>query len=215
MLQNIFFIKIATTSVANKIFCKIRNIFCCKLLYLKKMQQMKNHTTLKNILGLSQVEAAIYFGVSRGLWSMVVSGKRSLPLNGTIKLTALLQHLKKEKPLSEARQQFEKAELEKLQHKLQYDYTTIKMKQYKIAKEIARIENIRKECFAALEVSEFIENQEEKLPIDSFEKGIRLRAIRTLKQHDLYALTELQLKKENLEILKTTLEKKIKGLEKL
>jgi transcriptional regulator with XRE-family HTH domain len=175
---------------------------------------MKNNATLKNIIGLTQEESAVFFGVTPGHWSMINIGKRVLPSEGTIKLTALLQHLKKEKPLSEARQQFEKAELEKLQHKLQYDYTTIKIKQYKIAKEIARIENIRKECFAALEVAEFIENQEEKHPIDSFEKGIRSRAIRTLKQHDLYALTEFQLKKENLDILKTTLEKKIKGLEK-
>lgn len=171
---------------------------------------MKNKATLKNILGLSQVEAAIFFGVTPGHWSMITIGKRSLPSEGTIKLTAVLQHLKEEKPLSEARQQFEKAELEKLQHKLQYDYTTLKMKQYKIAKEITRIENIRKECFAALEVADFLENQEAKQPYDSFAESIRFRAMKTLKQHDLYTLVEFQLKKESLEILKTTLEKKIK-----
>jgi transcriptional regulator with XRE-family HTH domain len=175
---------------------------------------MKNQTSLKNILGLTQEEAAMYFGVSKGHWSMFVIGKRDLPLKATIKLTAVLQHLKAEKPLSEARQQLDKAELEKLQHKLQYDYTTIKMKQYKLAQKISSVENIRAECFAALEVADFLDKQEEKLPFDSFAETIRLRAIRTLKQHDLYALKQLQLKKENLEILKTTLEKKIKTLEK-
>ena len=175
---------------------------------------MKSNATLKNILGLSQEESAIYFGVTPGHWSMITIGKRSLPIEGTIKLAALLEHLKEEKPLSEARQQLEKAELEKLQYKLQYDYTNIKMKQYKLAQKISSVENIRAECFAALEVAEFIENQEEKHPIDSFDKGIRLRALITLKQHDLYALEQLQLKKESLEILKMTLEKKIKAFEK-
>lgn len=83
-----------------------------------------------------------------------------------------------------------------------------------MAQKISTIENIRKECFAALEVADFIENQEEKHPIDTFAESIRLRAIRTLKQYDLNALTELQLKKESLEILKTTLEKKMKTFEK-
>ena len=130
---------------------------------------------LKNILGLSQEEAAVFFGVTPGHWSMINIGKRVLPSEGTIKLSAVLQHLNKEKPLSEARQQFEKAELEKLQDKLQYDYTTLKMKQYKVAKEITRIENIRKECFAALEVADFLENQEAKQPYDSFAESIRFR----------------------------------------
>jgi transcriptional regulator with XRE-family HTH domain len=175
---------------------------------------MKNNTSLKNILGLTQEESAIYFGVTPGHWSMINIGKRSLPIEGTIKLAALLEHLKEEKPFSAARQQLEKAELEKLQHKLNYDCTTIKMKQYKLAQKISTIENIRKECFAALEVAEFIENQEEKYPIDSFDKGIRLRAMKTLKQYDLYTLTKLQIKMESLEILKPILEKKIKAFEK-
>ena len=174
---------------------------------------MKNYTTLKNIIGLTQEESAIYFGVTRGQWSMVATGKRSLPVEGTIKLGDLLQHLKEEKPVSVARQQIDKAEIENLQHKLQYDYTSVKMKLYKLAKKISVLENIRTECFAALEVADFLDNHKEKQPFESFAESIRLRALKTLKQHDLYALTELQLKKESLEILKTTLEKKMKAFQ--
>lgn len=65
---------------------------------------MKNNATLKSILGLTQEESAIFFGVTPGHWSMINIGKRVLPLKGTIKLSAVLQHLKAEKPLSEARQ---------------------------------------------------------------------------------------------------------------
>jgi transcriptional regulator with XRE-family HTH domain len=175
---------------------------------------MKKATTLKNIIGLTQEESAMYFGVTKGHWSMFVIGKRDLPLESSMKLGVLLQHLKGEKPFSEARQQLDKTELENLQHKLQQDYTTIKLKQYKLAKKISVIENIRKECFAALEVADFLESQEEKHPIGSFAKIIRLRAMKTLKQHDLYSLTELQLKKESLDILKMTLEKKMKAFQK-
>ncbi len=169
---------------------------------------MKSPTALKNVIGLTQEEAAMYFGVTEGHWSMFAIGKRDLPLESTIKLGDLLQHLKEEKPVSEARQQLDKAELENLQHKLQYDYTTVKMKLYRLTKKISVLENIRTECFAALEVADFLDNQKEKQPFDTFTESIRLRALKTLKQHDLYALTELQLKKESLEILKTTLEKK-------
>jgi len=172
---------------------------------------MKNHTTLKNILGLTQEEAAMYFGVTAGHWSMFVIGRRDLPLNAILKLKVILQHLKKKKPFSEVRQQLNKAEIDNLQHKLQQDYNAIQIKLYKLTQKISIIENIRTECFAALEVAEFLDNQEEKHPIDSFAESIRLRAMKTLKQHDLYALTELQLKKESLEILKKTLEKKMKG----
>lgn len=175
---------------------------------------MKNKYNLKKIIGLTQEEAAMLFGVTIGHWSMFVIGKRDLPSESTIKLGALLQHLKEEKPLSEARQKLDKVEIENLQHKLEYDYTSVKMKLYKVAKKISVIENIRAECFAALEVAEFIDNQEEKHPVGSLSRFIRLRAMKTLKQHDLYSLEELQLKKESLEILKTTLENKIKEIQK-
>ena len=155
----------------------------------------------------------MYFGITPGHWSMINIGKRSLPIEGTIKLAALLQHLKNKKPLSEARQQLDKAENEKLLQKLQQDTTDIRFKLYKLTKKISVIENIRKECFAALEVADFLDKQEEKHSIGSLSRFIRLRAMKTLKQHDLYSLTELQLKKESLEILKTTLEIKIKAFQ--
>ncbi len=166
------------------------------------------------MLGLTQEESAIFFGVTPGHWSMITIGKRSLPLEGTIKLTALLQHLKEDEPLSQARQQIDKVENETLKHKLQQDYKGIKFKLHKVDQKISKIENIRTECFAVLEVADFIDKQEEKYPIESFGKFIRMRAMKTLKQHDLYALTELQLKKESLEILKMTLEKKMKAIQK-
>ena len=175
---------------------------------------MKNET-IKNMLGLSQEEAAMFFGITRGQWSMFVSRKRDLPLAAIQKLASLLQYLQTEKPLSESRQELEKAEIETLQHKLQQDLLTIKIKQYKVVQKIIKMEATRKECFAALEVAQFIENQNDKHAIDSLADYIKKRVMKTLKQNDLYALTDLELKKENLEVQKLTLEKRIKGLKAL
>lgn len=175
---------------------------------------MKNTTTLKNILGLNQEESAMLMGVTEGHWSMIAIGKRDLPFEATIKLGVLLEHLNKEKPISEVRQQLEKAEKEKMQNQLQQDYKTIQMKEYRLAKKIATIEKIRTECFAALEVANFLDNQEEIHSIGLLSESIRLRATKTLKQHDLYALEELQLKKESLEVLKKMVEKRMKGFQK-
>lgn len=172
---------------------------------------MKDKTSLKNILGLTLEESAIFFGVSKGNWSMITIGKRSLPLEATIKLGDLLEYKKKEKPVSEARLQLDKAEQEKLQLQLQQDFKAIQYKLYNVTKKMATIEKIRTECFAALEVADFIDHQKVKQPIDGFAKAISSRVKDTLKQYDLYALEALQLKKESLENAKMTLEKRIKG----
>lgn len=171
------------------------------------MKQMKQQATLKSTIGLSQEETAMLLGVTRGQCSMFVSGKRDLPLDAKNKLIALLQHLKTEKPFSEERQQLEKVEAEKMQRKLEQDYLTIQIKQHRVAKKISIIENTRAECFAAIEVASFLENQKDKHPITGLSQSIRARAANTLKQHDLYTLTELQLKQENLEAAKSKLER--------
>lgn len=43
----------------------------------------------KNYTGLTNDEMATFFGVHRSQWSMFVSGKRSLPLEPTVKLNEL------------------------------------------------------------------------------------------------------------------------------
>lgn len=171
---------------------------------------MKKQGSLKNILGLTQEEAAVYFGVTPGHWSMIAIGKRSLPLEGTIKLSNILQFLKDKKSTSETRLQIDKSELEKVYDKLQQDYKSTIFKLYNLDKKINRIESTRADCFAALDVADYLESQKNQL----FADGIRLRVKDTLKKNDLYALTELQLKKESLEVFKVTLDKKIKAFEK-
>lgn len=171
---------------------------------------MKKDAVLKNILGLSQEETAYMLGIERGLWSMYVSGKRDLPVAATQQLAVLLKHLQEEKSLSKESRELAKAEKKKTQEQLEQEYLKVQIKQYKLSKKISTIENIRAECFAALEVAAFLEHQNESQAKNALVKSIRSRAVNTLKKHSLYVLTDLQLKKENLEMLKYSLEQKKK-----
>lgn len=171
---------------------------------------MKKDASLKNILGLTQEEAAYLLGIERGQWSMYVSGKRNLPLAATEKLAVLLKHMQQVKSTSKESQELAKAEQKKMQEQLQQDYLTVQIKQHKVAQQIRAIENKRAECFAALEVAAFLEHNKAYQPKNDLARGIRARAVGTLRTHNLYVLTDLQLKKESLEMLKNSLEQKMK-----
>lgn len=172
---------------------------------------MKNKdATYKNILGLTQEEAGYLFGIERARWSMFVSGKRGLPLAAMQQLALILTHLKEKKGVCKESQDIAKAEKQLLHQKLQYDYRGVQIKLYKIAKQISTIENIRNDCFAALEVAAFLEQEKEYDNRSSLIRSIQIRATNTLKKHNLYVLESLQLKKENLEALKISLELKMK-----
>lgn len=174
------------------------------------MQHLKKDTALKNILGLSQEDAAYMLGITRGQWSMFVSGKRGLPLAATQQLAVVLKALQEKNGVSKESEAITKTEQQQVHEKLQQDYRKLQIKQYKVAKQINTIENIRTECFAALEVAAFLEQQKEHQAKSTLIKSIRVSATNTLKKHNLYVLEALQLKKENLEVLKVALEHKMK-----
>ncbi|TGD58412.1 helix-turn-helix domain-containing protein [Flavobacterium humi] len=173
---------------------------------------MKQNITLKNTFGLSQEEAGMLLGISRGQYSMFVSGKRNLPLDATTKLTALLQYLQEDKGHSKERKQLEKAEAEKTYLKLEQDYRNVTLKLHRVAQKIKVTEDIRNESFAALQVASFLEKQEEKHPVESLAEFIRMRATHNLNTYNLHQLTELQLKKESFELLQHSIGKKLKRL---
>jgi len=54
---------------------------------------MKNSANISASLGLTQYEMAMLLGVTRSQWSMFELGKRSLPLQATQKLAALLLYV--------------------------------------------------------------------------------------------------------------------------
>lgn len=174
------------------------------------MKRLEKETTLKNILGLTQEETSLMLAIERAQWSMYVSGKRALPLPATEQLTKVLTHLKEKKSVCKESQAITQAEQQRLQEKWQYDCAGVQLKLVKIAKELDQIEKIRTEAFAALEVAAFLEQQKEYQNRPTLIRNIRIRATSILKKHHLYAVASLQLKKEQLEMLKNKLEQKIK-----
>ncbi|WP_131494766.1 hypothetical protein [Flavobacterium enshiense] len=124
-------------------------------------------------------------------------------------LGVVLKHLKEKKGVCKESQAIAKAEKQLVQEKLQCDYRDVQIKLYKVAKQISTIENIRNESFAALEVAAFLEQEKEYHNKNTLIRSIQLRATNTLKKHNLYVLEALQLKKENLEALKISLEQKM------
>ena len=169
---------------------------------------MKRESDFKKLLGLSQEEAAQWLGISRGQWSMFVSGKRGLPTAAMLRLNEVLVHLKENKIVAKANEAINKAQYQQLQEKLEREYRIIQFKQLKTVKQIAKVMAIRQECFAALEVAAFLAEQKENHT--SLTQGIQARAEATLKIHNLFVLEELQLKKESFEMQKKRLEQKIK-----
>jgi hypothetical protein len=169
---------------------------------------MKSDATIKNRSGLTQQEMAILLKIPVSQWSMYKSGLRGIPAEATKKLNSLLLHLKEEKDISEERRIFEKEEAQKSQPQLQQDYRSVLVKLRRVTKKISALENIRNECFAALASATYLESQK-----DFLAKHIRERATIALHEHPLYDLTALQMKQQSLELLKNTIEKKIKAEE--
>ncbi|MFM9989728.1 helix-turn-helix domain-containing protein [Flavobacterium sp.] len=171
---------------------------------------MKDTTTIKNLIGLSQEEMSMLLGITESQWSMYKSGKRDIPLAAKQQLAALLSNTQKAKSVSP--ESIKMAEKEKKSEKewLKREYKAIDHKQKYLERKIIAIENIRIECFAALEVVHYLESQSENEFTISLANSIKTRATNTLHKHSSSRLLEMKLKKESYEMLKYSLVQKIK-----
>lgn len=169
---------------------------------------------IKNILGLTQEEMAMHLGISLSQWKMFKSGKRSLPLQALEKFSVLLKGVQQKKENSSESQDLRETEEKQAKGKRQLDYLKVQVKLQRVEKEIAVIENQRAESFAALETVSFLEGQKEGKANKEFLQTIRSRALSTLKKQSLYKREALQLQKENLEMLKLEIGKKMATAEK-
>ncbi|CAM3582871.1 helix-turn-helix domain-containing protein [Flavobacterium saliperosum] len=169
---------------------------------------------IKNRLGLTQEEMAMHLGISLSQWKMFKSGKRSLPLQALENFSVLLKGVQQKKDSSTEAQGLRKTEEEQAKGKRQHAYLKVQVKLQRLEKEIAVIENQRAESFAALETAFFLEGQKEGKANKDFIQSIRSRALTTLKKQSLYKREALQLQKENLEMLKLEIGKKMAAEEK-
>ncbi|MGH2667472.1 helix-turn-helix domain-containing protein [Flavobacterium sp.] len=170
---------------------------------------MKLTTTIKNTIGLTQDEMAMLLGVTRSQWSMYEIGKRSLPLEATKQLAGILQHLQNAKATSDAIQKVTTAEQKKNREWLEQEYTSLQYKKAVLDRKIAAMETKRAEGFAALEVVDYLANHPAKIVSAHFITAIKTRAVNSLNKNTLHHLQSMHLKKDQLEMLKNTLEKKM------
>ncbi|RTY90616.1 helix-turn-helix domain-containing protein [Flavobacterium sp. GT3R68] len=173
---------------------------------------MKNNVSIKSIIGLSQEETAMLLGITRSQWAMYASGKRDLPLTSKNQLATLLSQLQKPKHKSAERQKIAEAEQKETQEWVKQQLHNLKHNELLLDKKITTIENKRQECFAALEAVSFLESQPN--PNTSLLKSIQICATNTLQKNSLSQLLDLQLKKENVEMLKLKIGNKISQPEK-
>lgn len=174
------------------------------------MSQLKNETTIKSLLGLSQEETALLLGITRTQWAMFTSGKRDIPLNAKQHLANVITHLQKNKTASPASAKLLAAEKKKAQDRLQQEYKTIIHKQQFLERQLKTMTNIRKECYASLEVVAYLESQNEDLLLKNLAESIKIRVTATLTKHSLVRMQELEFKQNSLEMLKSLIDKKMK-----
>lgn len=171
---------------------------------------MKNDTTIKSQLGLSQEEMAMLLGITRSQWALFNTGKRDIPLNAKQQLATIFTNLQKKKSFAPLSAKYSQTEKKKTQQWLDQEYKTVKHKQLYLLRKIKTVENIRKECFAALEVVHQLEGQKDNERLVNLAQIIKKRVLKTLEKNSLQHLNELELKKETLEMSKLKIEEKIK-----
>ena len=171
---------------------------------------MKHTATIKSLLGFSQEEIAVLLSITRSQWAMYETGKRDLPLAAKKQLVSILTHQQNLKEVSNEKQKFVTLEQIKTQEWLKQEHRKTEHKKLVLDKKITTIENKRTACFAALEVVCFLETQKQQEDNTSLIKSIRVRATNTLNKNAAHHLLDLQMKKEQLEVLKNVLEQKIK-----
>lgn len=175
---------------------------------------MKDTTPLKNLLGLTQEEMALLLGIHASVWSMFKSGKRALPAEAAAPFAALLKGVQQKKERSKETLQLIQAEQEHAKEKRHIEYLRVQAELGQVEKEIQVLETKRTESFAALETASYLEAQQHPNASNDFIRTIRSRALTTLKKQNLHKLETLQQQKENLEMLKLKIGKKMAAEEK-
>lgn len=175
-----------------------------------KLSRIKRTATIKSLLGLTQEEMAMLLGVSRVQWAMFEIGQRGLPLVAIQRLNPLLSNANKPESVSKESPTIIEAEKKKAQEWLKREYLKVQIKQQLLERKINAMEKTRSECFSALETVHYLESHPEKELIPDMASFIKIRVLNTLNKNALHRLQEMQLKKESLDILKNSLEQKMK-----
>ncbi|RXR35423.1 XRE family transcriptional regulator [Flavobacterium piscinae] len=162
----------------------------------------------KDITGLTHDEMATVLGVHRSQWSMYVSGKRSLPLEATIKLNELLQSIQKNK-VNKAHRAVLVTENKSVIQAWQKKLTDLNINLFQVNKKIEEMQKTRNQLYAGLTTLAFLKAQKEHnvVHLQSIEKRIN----KCLATHSLECLTTLEMKKQQIENEISIIEEKLEN----
>lgn len=155
---------------------------------------MKVKSDLKKLIGLTQDEIATYLNITRAQWSMFASRKRDLPLEASVKLALLFQHLHQ----SEATQKLSDLEKVTAQTKNSLLMRIKKLEIYQKINEDKRqvFEKKRQELQAALNTLDYLRNQK-----DCFDELLNTIENRINTELRIYSQTNLLLLNERIHLL--------------
>ncbi len=171
---------------------------------------MKKEATIKSLIGLTQEETAMLLGITRIHWTMFNTGRRDIPQAASERLAVVVNYLKKNGMVSGIGAKQEAAEKEQVHDWLKEEYKTVAYKLHYLERKIQTSLHIRKECYAALAIADYLKKQDDNEFLQHLSQSISKRACTALNKHSLKRLTQLELKKETLEMLKFKMEAKLK-----
>ena len=124
-------------------FCCSKKLsqLCGKIIFLKKLPQMKSTELYRDQLGLSQEMMAIYLKLTRSQLSMYEIGKRELPIGTQTKLVDIALFFDQNNETAEQEGKLQKEEELQLKTFLEIQ---IKDLEYKYLKENRALEKIQK-----------------------------------------------------------------------
>ncbi len=173
---------------------------------------MKKETTITQLLGITQQDAAMLLGVSTSQWSMYSSGKRDLPAPAMALLAEMLAYVKsaeanaKNKPAADEPRETQ----EYLEERLRYNG----YRQQQLERKIAAAQRKQLAQSRRALLSEFLEIRKAGKQVV---KGHEVLLIKTSKKGETTPsdwLTERQHQKELLELERSMLESKLVALRK-
>jgi transcriptional regulator with XRE-family HTH domain len=168
---------------------------------------------LKERFKLTQEEVATLLGVTRSFYSMYRIGKRSLPLRAVSDLITLATNIEKGTPLVKDDYRFPEDE-KKTQQWLQKELLNTNYKLQVAKKKMVLLQNKRTRCFAKLDFAHILEQAPLEERMARVITLLKIEAKEGLQIHTLQKLTELELEKASLEMLKNKIGEKLNLWEK-
>ena len=171
---------------------------------------MRKKENLRDVLGITQEELAMLLSITRTQLAMYETNKRDIPLTSKEKLADILTTLHKNKSISKYSNSIIETEKKKVSEWLQKEFKDLEYKVVLLDRKIEKVMQVRKNAFKAFGVVQYLESKNDKHHEQRLANTIKKRVEKTLNKQNLQHLHELELKKENLEMLKLIIEKKLK-----